>query len=101
MNRCKEWLWSRITANVRETIEKLNIKLRGYYRYYGITDNIERLKSFRGQVLKYLFRVLKRRSQKHHLTWDKYTKFLDKFPIEKPKIYVNIMDIRIGVGYNL
>ena len=42
----KEWLKRRMHEKVSETIKLINIKLTGYYRYYGITDNIEGIRQF-------------------------------------------------------
>lgn len=43
--------------------------LEGHYRYYGVPDNSAALRLFRDQVT-YLWRqALRRRSQKHRLTW--------------------------------
>jgi hypothetical protein len=39
----------------KDLIEKLNVKLAGYYRYYGITDNFEAMKSFAQKVTRAIF----------------------------------------------
>ncbi|MFR3494917.1 MAG: group II intron maturase-specific domain-containing protein [Blautia sp.] len=48
---------------VKEIISKLNEILTGYFHYYGITDNSERITAFRYNVMKSLFYWLNRRSQ--------------------------------------
>lgn len=75
-------------------IEKLNRKLQGYYRYYGITDNIYAMKKYRDCVQRQLFRVLNRRSQTGSYSWKAYNQMKKNYPIIRPKIYVNIFELR-------
>nr|WP_305135675.1 group II intron maturase-specific domain-containing protein [uncultured Schaedlerella sp.] len=50
------------TKPLKAIIKKLNEILVGYYHYYGITDNIQSLNSFRYEMMKSLFKWLNRRS---------------------------------------
>ena len=68
-------------------IKKLNTKLIGMYRYYGISDNIQWLIKFRQYVRYELKKWLSRRSQRGFITWEKYNKILKYNPIATPKIY--------------
>ena len=77
---------------VSETIRLLNIKLEGYYRYYGITDNTEGIRSFYEIIVKTLYKVLNRRSQKNRDGYKEYCEKIGK-KIIKPKIYVDIVKI--------
>ena len=42
----------------------------GYSRYIAVPGNIDALESFRTQVLRSRLMALRRRGQKHRLTWD-------------------------------
>lgn len=86
----KEWLRKRMHCKVSETIELLNIKLIGHYRYYGITDNTKSIRAYYEIVYKMLYKTLNRRSQKK--SYNK-TEFYEKIgkKIEKPQIYVDIV----------
>ena len=75
---------------IRDIIKTLNIKLTGHYRYYGISGNIESLRGFYEYIKSALFKALKRRSQKSILTWERYARILERWPIAIPKVYVNI-----------
>ena len=86
----KEWLRANIHAKPSDTIELLNKKLIGHYRYYGISGNSEGLKKFYSFVVAALYKTLTRRSQRAYLTWARYWSLLKKHPIAIPKIYVNI-----------
>ena len=86
----KVWLKKNMHAPAVNLMAKLNTKLIGHYRYYGITDNSKMLNNFRYEVIKMLFKVLNRRSQRKSYNQEKFEKFLEKYPVVKPKIYVNI-----------
>lgn len=78
------------TRRLEVIIKKMNQILVGYYHYYGITDNIDSLRSFRRQMRKSLFKWLNRRSQKKSYTWEQFDDMLRTYPLAKPKIYVSV-----------
>ena len=73
-----------------EIIKELNQMLVGYYHYYGITHNSERIKAFSHEVRKNLFFRLNRRIQKRSYNWNNFNAVLEKYPLARPKIYVSI-----------
>lgn len=88
----KQWLWENMHKPIDKIIKKLNIKLLGHYRYYGITDNSKSIGAFYRRVYIQLYRTLKRRTQNDRLTWEKYERILKFNPIVRPKIYVNVYE---------
>jgi len=92
--KCKTWLRKHLISPTDYVIEMLQIKLQGYYRYYGITDNSTALRSFCDKVRRMLFKWFNRRSQRKSMNWDKYVRFLNKHPLPKGRIYVDIYDVR-------
>ncbi len=90
--RCKEWIKHNRHMPVKELMKALRIKLNGYYRYYGITDNSNALYQYRREVNKLLYKWLNRRSQRKSFEWDKFKKLLTKYPLPLPRIYVNIYE---------
>lgn len=88
--KMKMWLKERMHRPLVETIRSLNRKLVGHYNYYGITDNSESINYFYYITTRELFRLLKRRTQKHNLNWEKFLKILQFMPLTPPKIRVNI-----------
>ena len=86
----KEWLKENIHGKPTDTIELLNKKLVGHYRYYGISGNYEGLVKFYRYIKIALYKTLTRRSQRAYLTWRRYRMLLEKHPIAEPSIYVNI-----------
>lgn len=87
----KQWIKENIQMPTSELIKKLNIKLIGHYRYYGITDNYSRIKEYKNYVQWQLYKQLRRRSQKDKTTLEKFYKILKYNPIAEPKIYFSLM----------
>jgi group II intron reverse transcriptase/maturase len=88
-----EWVKSNRTIRKKDLIEKLNVKLVGYYRYYGITDNFGAMDRFWRKVVRAVFIWLNRRSQRKSYTWKRFYDMLKHYPIRRPKIYVSIYEI--------
>lgn len=86
----KEWLYANRNQPVKELIAKLNRKLVGHYRYYGVTFNDRKITAFLYYTQKYLFKVLNRRSQKKSYKWDGFIDMLKVYPLASPKIYVRL-----------
>jgi len=82
----KEWCKANRSLRVRDLIVKLNKKLRGYYEYYGIIGNSNRLRKFYRNVERILKKWLNRRSQRKSYTWKGYKQMLRRYPILEPKI---------------
>jgi len=99
--KCKEWISQNRNMPASELMEKLRTKLLGYYRYYGVTDNIIMVRNFMKEVRSMLFKWLNRRSQRKSFDWPKYVLFLKRFPLPRPKIYVNVYELRTDIGYIL
>lgn len=89
----KEWIRDHRYLKVSEMIKRINIKLRGHYRYYGITDNANSLSLFRRCVDKLLWKWLNRRSQRKSYTSEEFEELMKQNPLLKPKIYVNIFEV--------
>jgi RNA-directed DNA polymerase len=94
IKRCKEWMKQNRHEPVENLIKALRVKLTGYYRYYGITDNSRRINQFLYQVHKLLFKWLNRRSQRKSFDWSKFELLMLEYPLPQPKIYINIYDYK-------
>ena len=84
----KKWIWEHMHESIADTIEALNIKLTGYYRYYGIYGNYVGLIKYFVYVRQELWKSKRHRDQSCWLTWRKYREILKIHPLETPKIYV-------------
>jgi len=86
----KEWLKKARTMKTRELWEEARAKLRGHYAYYGITDNIMGIRRFGYEAKNLLFKWLNRRGKKGCLSWEKFNKMLELFPLPEPRIKVSM-----------
>ena len=73
--------------SIKKTIERLNRKLIGHYRYYGIFGNYIGLKKFYKYIILQLYFTKSRRGQSHWLTWKKFYEILRIHKIVYPRIY--------------
>lgn len=85
----REWLWGRLTKPVGQTLATLNRKLTGHYNYYGINGNYRVVRKFWWYVKRRLFWTLRRRSQKHRLTMEKFEILWSSY-IRQPYLPVEI-----------
>lgn len=85
--KIKTWIKENRQKPIKIIIKKLNIKLEGHYRYYGISDNMAAMRNFRDYCIWELYRVLKRLGQKHKMTVERYKKILKYNEIARPRIY--------------
>ncbi|MBU1019857.1 MAG: group II intron reverse transcriptase/maturase [Firmicutes bacterium] len=86
----KDWLKTQRDNDIISMIEKLNKKIVGHYRYYGISGNFKGLMKFYKFIVLAVYKMLTRRSQRNYLNFERYYKLISKYPILKPKLYVNI-----------
>lgn len=84
----KRWLKEHMHESIPETIRKLNKKMIGHYRYYGIYGNFIGLNKFYKYVRQQLYFTKRRRDQSQWLTWKKLGQILKVYPIASPKIYI-------------
>lgn len=92
----KEWIKKRMHCKVSETVQLLNIKLLGHYRYYGITDNTKGIRQCYETVIWRLYKTLNRRTQKNKYSFQEYYEKIGKYII-KPKIYINIVGMQMRI----
>ena len=69
---------------------RVRVKLLGHYRYYGVSDNSERMSIFRQEVIRIFHKWVNRRSQKRSMNWNQFGVYLQKYPLPLPRIYFSI-----------
>ena len=84
------WIKQNRHLRLKELTDSLNVKLRGHYQYYGITDNTVSIANFANETQRLLFKWLNRRSQRKSYTWEGFTELLKIFPLARPRIHCNI-----------
>ena len=75
-------------------IDRINRTLKGHYNYYGMGGNYQSLAKLYYLAVVYLKKMLSRRSQKGHITWELFDKIMEKYPISRPYIKIPYRDFK-------
>ncbi len=67
---------------------EINQILQGYYAYYGMGGNINALNRIYRFTEYYWRKMLSSRSQRGKVTWEKFQKIKESFPLRKPRLYI-------------
>jgi group II intron reverse transcriptase/maturase len=86
----KEWLKRVRTKPTQWIMQKVGLKLRGHYQYYGVTDNYPGIARFYHEVKKLVRKWLNRRSQRRSYEWAEFEKLLKIFPLPRPRVLVSL-----------
>jgi len=70
-------LRKRMHARVPGTVKWLQQVVTGYFQYHAIPGNLARLRAFRSDVLWSWLQALRRRSQRHRMSWARFKTRLD------------------------
>jgi len=95
--KCREMNnWLRAIRNRFKTKEWWKIlaaKLRGHYQYYGVSENYLSIMKFCKLITRMVRKWLNRRSQKRKMSWDKFRKYLEHYPLPQPRIVHKFYDV--------
>lgn len=86
----------RMHLAVPEVGKWLAMVLNGYYRYYAVPGNYDRLWAFRFHVGRLWYRALQRRSQRTRLNWTRMVRIIDEW-LPRPRILHPYPDQRLRV----
>jgi group II intron reverse transcriptase/maturase len=81
----KETLLKRRHDPLLQQITWLQGVVRGYFNYHAIPGNMPALETFRREAVRSWLHALRRRSQRHRLSWERFGPLADRC-IPKPKI---------------
>lgn len=90
MKAMKTWIKCNRHMVQEEFLKTIRSKLMGHYRYYGITDNFDKIKSYYIQTIHLMFKWLNRRSQRKSFTRQRFYEVREHFKLPQPYIHVNI-----------
>ncbi len=82
--------WIKAVRNLlplKDIWKTLKAKLSGHFRYFGVSGNYRGISKYYSGVLSIILKWLNRRSQKKSFSWKTYGKYLEKYPLPKPKIH--------------
>jgi len=92
--KCKEMNnWLKRIRNCRKAKQwwpVLEAKLRGHYQYYGVSGNMRSLNRFYILTVRMVYKWLNRRSQRKSFNWRSFLKYLERYPLPRPKIVHNL-----------
>lgn len=81
------WLKSIRNAMVTKQWWKiLAAKIRGHIQYYGVSENYRGVDQYYTEVLRLVRYWLNRRSQKKKMSWERFSRYLEHYPLPKPRI---------------
>ncbi len=78
---------------IAKQAQSLGHKLRGHYNYYGLRGNSSSIQRFAYEVRRIWRKWLRRRSQRTTMTWGKFNRLLQRYPLpparlrQRPKQY--------------
>lgn len=78
----KKLRW-RINSPIKAVGEWLGSVVKGYFNYFAVHDNLDVLGKFRQSVAKLWLKVIRRRSHKARMTWERFIPIIDKY-LPKP-----------------
>jgi RNA-directed DNA polymerase len=85
-----DWLKAiRNAVSIKELWARLAGRIEGHYQYYGVSENSRKLHEFYYQVVRMVYKILNRRSQKKSYNWKGFSQYLKRFPLPKPRIVHN------------
>lgn len=88
------WLKTvRNQAKIKDIWKILSSKLKGHYNYYGVSSNSREIHNFYIRTVRLTYKWMNRRSQKRSFNWDKFEKYLNKYPLAKPALVFNMYNI--------
>jgi group II intron reverse transcriptase/maturase len=85
-----EWCRRHRHCSVKVQHAALTRRLRGHFNYFGVSGNARSLRRLVYAVKRSWFKWLQRRSQRRHLTWEKFSAMYARYPLPSPRITVRI-----------
>src|ERR1044072_4079005 len=89
LKRVTEWCGQDRDRRIREQVQLLNPKPRGYNNYYGVSGNSASVDEFFYHVRRIHQRWLNQRSQRRSYSWAAYTELMHQLRLEQPRVLAN------------
>ena len=85
-----DWCRRHRHLSVKDQHAALGRRLRGHFNYFGVNGNLRSLKLLVEATKRIWHKWLNRRSQRSRLTWERFHALLERFPLPRPRITVQI-----------
>ena len=99
LREIKEMLRRYRHAPIDEQGKWLGTVIKGYFAYFAVPTNTYPLSAFRYHISLKWFQSLRRRSQRHRLTWERMSRLITRF-LPSPRVLHPWPDQRFGVTYS-
>lgn len=81
-----QWMKRARHVPLAKQTRTLGQKMAGHFNYYGIRGNSEALKRFHYEVRRLWKKWLGRRSQRARMTWEKFNRLLQRYPLPPARL---------------
>lgn len=81
-----QWCRDNRHEGLRIQVEKLGLKLKGHYGYYGLTGNLRSLEKFRNAVIAHWRYWLNRRDRSESMSWERMHRLLEIWYIPPARV---------------
>ena len=92
MQSIAEWCRRYRHLPVQAQHAALTRRLLGHFNYFGVNGNFRCLACLVAVTRRVWFKWLRRRSQRKRLTWERFERMLERFPLPRPRITVRIWE---------
>ncbi|MGF7059950.1 group II intron reverse transcriptase/maturase [Brassicibacter mesophilus] len=82
----KKWIKEHRNCRLRKMIDMINVKLRGYYNYYGVIGNWKSIWKLNNIINNLLYKWLNRRSQRRSFNYVEFKEKMNLYNLQKPFI---------------
>ena len=91
LKNLSDWCKRHMHLPLKEQHASLSRRLKGHFNYFGVNGNSRSLSYLRHRAERIWLRHLRRRSQKaRRLTWERFSQYLEAYPLPPPLIRVQI-----------
>ena len=85
-----EWCRRHRHLPVKDQHAALTRRLVGHFNYFGVNGNARSLALVHLATIRVWFKWLRRRSQRTRLTWERFNRLLERFPLPRPHVVVRV-----------
>jgi RNA-directed DNA polymerase len=85
-----EWCRRHRHLSVGAQHAALTRRLRGHFNYFGVSGNGRCLRLLVAEAKRAWFKWLRRRSQRRHLPWERFSAMYKRYPLPTPRITVRL-----------
>jgi RNA-directed DNA polymerase len=79
---------------IKEQVNMVNQVLRGHYAYYGLGGNHRTLWAVYRFSERYWYKMLKSRCRKSNMTWEKFNRLKEYYPLQLPKVKLSFYKMK-------